>query len=431
MHPPESLGRLSTGKRQQYNSLGIHHFGDSKLTMNLRNLTIPALVGCASVVTQPGVGLHSRGDGGPMCGSLNAFPPSHEPHIAQLSLGFTHDCALMSDGSVRCRGVNSLGELGTGDLVPHFSPPFASVVGLPRAADVVVGAGAVTCARTLEGEVWCWGSNAHGMLGNNRVNDQVCGTPPSSSCRLVPTKVEGVREAVDLVISDTMVCALLRSGQVMCWGEVNFPSLGTRQSVFRPIFLPTVTNAIAIFPAYNSVAVVRPSGEIQSSDPTAVVRLPSGAAVETGNVGSHRYCYLERDRTVSCWGDNAFGVAGDGMAVPGTLEQPRHTGLRCVVSLSVSPFHTCAVSSDGHVACWGSTAHGESGSPTGRDERCVSSASSRSPCVLRPTMVSGISGALSVHLAPFKSCVILRDYSTQCWGVVNGFDRSTPVRVEW
>src|SRR5687768_7352475 len=37
------------------------------------------------------------------------------PHVTQVAVGFAHSCALISDGRVRCWGLNSEGRLGYGN----------------------------------------------------------------------------------------------------------------------------------------------------------------------------------------------------------------------------------------------------------------------------------------------------------------------------
>ena len=83
--------------------------------------------------------------------------------VAQIGAGGDVTCARMTDGTVRCWGVNSWGSAGgTADPVPTPT----AVAGLPSAAiDLSVGP-EHTCVVLDDHSVWCWGSNWNGMLGD-------------------------------------------------------------------------------------------------------------------------------------------------------------------------------------------------------------------------------------------------------------------------
>ena len=46
-----------------------------------------------------------------------------------VALGYTHSCALLSDGVVKCWGRNALGQLGDGTATNRLTP--VTVSGLP------------------------------------------------------------------------------------------------------------------------------------------------------------------------------------------------------------------------------------------------------------------------------------------------------------
>ncbi|MCB9601986.1 MAG: hypothetical protein H6720_16840 [Sandaracinus sp.] len=42
--------------------------------------------------------------------------------VADVSVGYSHTCAVLVDGGVRCWGTNDAGELGTGTREPVAEP---------------------------------------------------------------------------------------------------------------------------------------------------------------------------------------------------------------------------------------------------------------------------------------------------------------------
>src|SRR5205085_8368644 len=84
------------------------------------------------------------------------------PAVA-IAAGGLHSCAVLLDGTVRCWGFNTSGQLGNGSLTQSNTP--VTVSGLSNIIDVVTG-DAHTCALQLGGLPFCWGRGAEGEIGN-------------------------------------------------------------------------------------------------------------------------------------------------------------------------------------------------------------------------------------------------------------------------
>lgn len=82
--------------------------------------------------------------------------------VLSVNAGFTHTCAVLTDHTAKCWGLNDSGELGTGSYNPATTP--VAVKGLTGIAGLGLG-GDFTCAVTTAGAVKCWGSNSVGQLG--------------------------------------------------------------------------------------------------------------------------------------------------------------------------------------------------------------------------------------------------------------------------
>ena len=76
----------------------------------------------------------------------------------------SHNCAIMTNGSLYCWGKNLDGELGIGSTTQQTTPQLVNLGSGVKAVDVSVGS-AFTCAVTDAGAVMCWGSNYAGKLG--------------------------------------------------------------------------------------------------------------------------------------------------------------------------------------------------------------------------------------------------------------------------
>jgi len=98
--------------------------------------------------------------------------------VDQISLGAEHTCALMAGGGIKCWGQNYYGELGRGTFMtafPYGSATPGDVVGLTSPITQVSVGYSHSCALTAGSGVKCWGYNGHGEVGNGTVSLGVAG----------------------------------------------------------------------------------------------------------------------------------------------------------------------------------------------------------------------------------------------------------------
>ena len=64
-------------------------------------------------------------------------PPASAAHTLAIAAGDYHTCALLSDGTARCWGNNSYGQLGDGTTTGRSTP--VAVSGLSNAVAIAAG----------------------------------------------------------------------------------------------------------------------------------------------------------------------------------------------------------------------------------------------------------------------------------------------------
>lgn len=117
----------------------------------------------------------------------------------QLSAGDKHTCGVTTSGTAYCWGLNSYGQLGSGDTV-RVSVPQAVAGSLSFTS---VGAGSShSCGLTTSGDVYCWGA----------------GYSVAGGAALVPTRVEAVVRFTSLSVGGYNACGFADDGRVYCWG---------------------------------------------------------------------------------------------------------------------------------------------------------------------------------------------------------------------
>jgi len=315
-------------------------------------------------------------DGDPLTFDVYLEPGDNSPDVAvstsqsaasynpgPLTLGLTYFWQIIAADS-----ENRL----TSGPVWRFSNPAAPLsVGMEH-----------TCAITLAGGIKCWGGNNWGQLGDDTTTE-----------RLTPVDVLNLPNGVKAVSAGGIFsCALTADGGVKCWGGNFHGGIGD----------DTVTDR---------------------HTPVDVIGLSSGAqALDTG---LEHACVLTTAGGVKCWGSNSNGQLGDG------TNTDRYTpvdvmGLTSgVIAISVGSRHTCAITDEGIVKCWGDNSFGQLGDGATTDRNT-------------PVDVTGLTeGVQMISAGGYSTCAVTSVGGAKCWGfnhygqVGDGttLDRSTPVDV--
>jgi alpha-tubulin suppressor-like RCC1 family protein len=121
--------------------------------------------------------------------------------------GNRHTCVLTTAGGVKCWGSNEYGQIGNGSS-ESFEPTPMDVTGLTSGVIALSAGFDHNCAVTTDGAVKCWGYNTFYQLGDGTQND-----------RNIPIDVTGLASGItDISAGYDHTCALSNSGTVKCWG---------------------------------------------------------------------------------------------------------------------------------------------------------------------------------------------------------------------
>lgn len=284
-----------------------------------------------------------------------------------IALGGDHTCFVHGAGVVSCRGRNHQGQLGRGTTTTSSSI-IEAVAGLGEVTALSAG-GNTTCAQTAEGELWCWGENTYGQLGDG-----------STTRRTTPVLVSGVINPVKVHAGGETTCAITDDHQLLCWGRNTSGQLGaglTASSRTTPVavlglaqvddlavggtFACAVTGGQVWCWGRNQYRQLGDGTTVSFRNaPVAVVGLPPGGATAVA-AGTAHACALTNDQKVWCWGRNV-GASNPSSEDP--LAPYEVPGLSGVVELQAGGDAACARQATGEVLCWGANTDGRLGNGT-------------------------------------------------------------------
>ena len=156
------------------------------------------------------------------------------PGLVSVEAGNRYSCAIADGGLAYCWGRNDAGQLGDGTLVNRLTPD--TVDGGHRFSSLSAGShlSAHTCGVTVAGQVYCWGFNSHGQLGDG-----------STSHKIEPVLVNAPALQFALVSAAMRhTCAVTVDGRAYCWGQNSGGRLGDGTEVDRLVPVPVANPPI-------------------------------------------------------------------------------------------------------------------------------------------------------------------------------------------
>jgi alpha-tubulin suppressor-like RCC1 family protein len=251
--------------------------------------------------------------------------------VAQLATGRFHSLALLSTGTVLAWGDNTYGQLGDGTTTSSDTP---MVVLMPAGYTVTAIAAGYTdsFALTSTGSVYAWGSDEWCEIGQP--------SKPFKPNHPNPVEVElpaGVT-ATAVAAANRTGFALTTSGQVYSWGDNEDGALGQDNpensclEAPAPVWLPDGDTATAISGGYDTGYAITDTGAVlawgdnekaqtgSGVQPSVMdaayvpvdVVIPAGTTVVAVASGFGHAAALTSDGHVLTWGGNDFGELGDG-----------------------------------------------------------------------------------------------------------------------
>jgi alpha-tubulin suppressor-like RCC1 family protein len=234
--------------------------------------------------------------------------------VVGIAAGGEHSLALRVDGSVWAFGRNNVGQLGDGTTANrNLAAPVPSLSGVVAISAGLTTSAALTGDGGNSGEMWAWGGNTQGQLGDGTTTN-----------RLQPLRLGTAVAAVACGGTDTL--RLLSDGTVTGTGVNDNGQIGD--------------GAIG-----------------RRLTPSAMIGMLDAAQA---SVGSGHSLVRAAGGRVYATGWNAYGQVGDGTLERRLSPVPIFSPDR-VVSIGAGSNHSIALDSLGRVFTWGQNSWGQLG----------------------------------------------------------------------
>ncbi|MCL2444968.1 IPT/TIG domain-containing protein [Candidatus Saccharibacteria bacterium] len=254
--------------------------------------------------------------------------------IVQMVSGDFHTLILDSSGQIFAWGSNAFGQLGNGTTTASNVPVAVDMSGVLAGRDIIqIAAGSNhSLALDSEGRVFAWGMNVWGQLGNSTGTTTASNTP-------VAVDMSGAlhgRSIVQIEAGETHSLALDSEGQIFAWGNNWEFQLGIYLS-------DTYTTPVAV-------------------DTTGVL---AGRTIVQIVAGDNHTLALDSEGQIFAWGMSLDGQIGSGettsMLTPVAVDTTGVLAGRTIVQVLADGNLSFAIDDTGNMFAWGTNWAGQFG----------------------------------------------------------------------
>ncbi len=329
----------------------------------------------------------------------------------RLVAGLDHTCLLRPGGELWCWGDNEYGQLGDSTRLPRVGAVRATTAPLGR--DLSAG-NRHSCVVSTDGEVWCWGGHISYSLGDGREHPVCVDDFSPHQCSTEAVRAAGLERIVNIRSSASTTLAMDATGGVWGWGLLdNFDTDdGSRMEYEVPTLLTGLQDADALANRLGySTCIIRDGGDLWCVGLHPLFRdlgwreysaepMLVDAIDQVAALTRHPSVFALK-QDGTVWDLNVF-VQNYWPRRP-----PQVESIDDAVAITSGADHGCALRSDATVWCWGSNSYGQLGDGT---------YSQRWDHFPDPQRVPGLVDIVAISAGFHHTCALAAGGAVWCWG---------------
>lgn len=276
-----------------------------------------------------------------------------------------------------------------------------------------------TAAVTSNGDLYCWGDNEKGQIGNNSTQRQER-----------PIKV--LSNVLDVVLDHQNCMALTEDGKLYSWGYNYFGQVGNGNTRNQVVPIKILDNVKSVYSGYHCNGAITNDGDLYCWGWNGYGQIGNGTKtdqlepmkilsnVKTCILGAYAHSVaITNDGDLYCWGQNGQGQIGTGTTTSQLLPVKV---MENVKSASIGFNNSASITNNGDLYCWGWNCDGQIGNGGTKNQS-------------RPVKV--LENVRSVSMGYKQSAAITDNGDLYCWGINNNYevgngndeDQYEPVKV--
>jgi hypothetical protein len=262
--------------------------------------------------------------------------------VTQVAAGSDHSLVVTSSGQLYAFGYNYYGQLGSTTNVKTGNPnPTPTLVTLPGEIGTVTQTAAGSASSlvvTSSGQLYAFGSNYYGELGNTTN----IGTPEPNPTPTLVTLPGEIGTVIQVAIGGGHSLVVTSSGQLYAFGDNHYGELGSTTNNGTDTPIPTPT--LVALPGESGAVTQVAAGQGHSLVVTSSGQLYAFGYDEYGQLGSVNI------------------LPGQPNPTPTLVGLPGEIGI--VTQVAAGQFHSLAATSSGQLYAFGYNESGQLGSTT-------------------------------------------------------------------
>ena len=342
---------------------------------------------------------------------------SHSSYYSDSMNYYSAVSAITKNGDLYCWGYNGEGQVGNGTTDNQLTP--VKVLSDVKLVSFSGSIYPIVSAITENGDLYCWGHNKYGQVGNGSIENQT-----------TPIKVlSDVKSVSYSGYNYSAVSAITKNGDLYCWGYNGEGQVGNGSTKTQTTPVKVLSNVRSVsYSDYNYLAVsaITENGDLYCWGHNIYGQVGNGNTENQttpikvlSDVKSVSYFYylsayyhsypvvsaITENGDLYCWGDNRYGQVGNGSIENQTTPVKVLNGVKFVSYLDYVYPTVSVITENGDLYCWGDNRYGQVGNGSTENQT---------------TPIKVLNDVKSISNSDGSMSAIVENGNLYCWGY-NGY----------